>query len=448
MLPFLYEAASYKACFLASTLGSLMYQCLKLFWFQSGMKPLLTSNVTPQPGGNLGPQLLFIALSVVLGLLCGILAGSFVKAHHAMSMIVGAYRRKFPGRAFDIILLAFVAVAGTTLAHFRPLCRMGPGALVSTLFHTDFTELHGQELGYSGLSSLFLFYGLHVAVALSVAVPCGCVAPLLVLGATAGRLYGQCLPQNIVDFMAAAEPQGVPDTFGQLQTRLAIVGAAAMTAGVCHTMSIVVMVFELIAVPGLILPMSLATLTSMAYARKISLSIFDSILMIKKLPGLPTLNASHRAFLTVGSQMHTNLEDITLHLRSSAEDVARVFAAVKAEGEAGPRTVAIVRPVNSFLVLVGAIDTVHLPSLESAVAEKKTTGQSATPATRHTEHDVVKIGHELGILSTPVSITADLSLKDAYLRAQIRHHDSTMMVIHPDNTLVGMLTRHDLNKVQ
>merc|ERR1712078_666972 len=73
----------------------------------------------------------------------------------------------------------------------------------------------------------------------------------------------------------------------------AIIGAAAFTAAVCRTFSIVVAVFELLVVPSLILPLSFSTLASMSIANVVSPSIFDSIATFKGLPVLPVLCNPH-----------------------------------------------------------------------------------------------------------------------------------------------------------
>ena len=63
----------------------------------------------------------------------------------------------------------------------------------------------------------------------------------------------------------------------------AVVGAAAMAGAVTHTISTSVIVFELTGQIHHILPVMIAVLISNMIAQKISPSIYDSIIQLKKL---------------------------------------------------------------------------------------------------------------------------------------------------------------------
>lgn len=69
----------------------------------------------------------------------------------------------------------------------------------------------------------------------------------------------------------------------------ATVGAAAFSAGVTHTISVSVIIFEMTGQITHIVPIMIAVLISNAIAALLQPSIYDSIILIKKLPYLPDL---------------------------------------------------------------------------------------------------------------------------------------------------------------
>lgn len=69
----------------------------------------------------------------------------------------------------------------------------------------------------------------------------------------------------------------------------AVVGAAAFTGSVTHTVSVAVIVFEMTGQLTHIVPVMIAVLISNAIAALLQPSMYDSIILIKKLPYLPDL---------------------------------------------------------------------------------------------------------------------------------------------------------------
>ena len=69
----------------------------------------------------------------------------------------------------------------------------------------------------------------------------------------------------------------------------AIVGAAAFSAGVTHTVSICVVVSEMTGQIHHIIPILVAVLVSNAISTLLQPSLYESIIMIKKLPYLPSI---------------------------------------------------------------------------------------------------------------------------------------------------------------
>lgn len=73
-----------------------------------------------------------------------------------------------------------------------------------------------------------------------------------------------------------------------LHSRL-ILGAAALTGAVSHTVSTAVICFELTGQIAHILPMMVAVILANMVAQSLQPSLYDSIIQVKKLPYLPDL---------------------------------------------------------------------------------------------------------------------------------------------------------------
>uniref|UniRef100_A0A671KZ92 Uncharacterized protein n=1 Tax=Sinocyclocheilus anshuiensis TaxID=1608454 RepID=A0A671KZ92_9TELE len=96
--------------------------------------------------------------------------------------------------------------------------------------------------------------------------------------------------------MAAWFPEGI-NTDGIIYPIVpggyAVVGAAALSGAVTHTVSTAVIVFELTGQISHILPIMIAVILANAVAQSLQQSIYDSIIRIKKLPYLPELGWGH-----------------------------------------------------------------------------------------------------------------------------------------------------------
>lgn len=68
------------------------------------------------------------------------------------------------------------------------------------------------------------------SISISCPIPCGVFTPIFTCGATIGRFFG-----HMVDVIFGTEHVGV----------FAVVGAAALTSSVTHTISVAIIVFEL-----------------------------------------------------------------------------------------------------------------------------------------------------------------------------------------------------------
>ena len=108
--------------------------------------------------------------------------------------------------------------------------------------------------------------------------------PALKIGSGVGRLVGE--------FVAWTFPLGV--RYGNCMSPItpaayAIVGAAAFSGSVTHSISVAVVVFEITGQITLVVPVLVAVLVANAVASLLQPSMYESVIMIKKLPYLPDL---------------------------------------------------------------------------------------------------------------------------------------------------------------
>ncbi|KAG1681938.1 Chloride channel protein 2 [Nymphon striatum] len=138
-------------------------------------------------------------------------------------------------------------------------------------------------------------------ISMTLPVPAGVFIPVFKIGAAFGRLVGEC--------MAAWFPDGI--RVGGEVTKIlpggyAVVGAAALSGSVTHTISTSVIVFELTGQIAHIIPVMIAVLISNAIAQSLQPSIYDSIILIKRLPYLPDIVS------TSTGAYNTYVEDIMI----------------------------------------------------------------------------------------------------------------------------------------
>nr|CAH0108618.1 unnamed protein product [Daphnia galeata] len=146
-------------------------------------------------------------------------------------------------------------------------------------------------------SNIFVTLGIYMAttffltvLASTLPVPSGSLIPIFKIGAAFGRIIGEA--------MHLWFPEGI--RIGSIISPIlpggyAIVGAAAFSAGVTHSISICVVVSEMTGQIQHIIPVLVAVLVSNAISTLLQPSLYDSIIMIKKLPYLPGIISSSSA---------------------------------------------------------------------------------------------------------------------------------------------------------
>ncbi|KAM9127545.1 chloride channel protein 2 [Pangshura tecta] len=191
------------------------------------------------------------------------------------------------------------------------------------------------------------------ALATTIPVPCGTFMPVFVIGAAFGRLVGES--------MAAWFPDGIhadSNTYRIVPGGYAVVGAAALSGAVTHTVSTAVIVFELTGQISHILPVMIAVILANAVAQSLQPSLYDSIIRIKKLPYLPELGWGHQ------EKYNVRVEDIMVRdvqyvtLNSKYRNLQEVLYSTQL------KSLALVESAES-MILLGSIERAQVVALLS-----------------------------------------------------------------------------------
>ncbi|XP_067305231.1 chloride channel protein 1 isoform X3 [Pseudorasbora parva] len=247
----------------------------------------------------------------IIGISCGFLGAFFVYLNRqvvlimrrptALTRFLTKHRLIYPGAVTLIISsITFPPGFGQFMAG-----ELMPRECINSLFDNfTWTKIWGSPappgLGRSAawlhpqvsvFVILLLFFVMKFwmsAVSTTMPVPSGAFMPVFILGAAFGRLVGE--------IMATLFPNGIlfdGIVYQILPGGYAVIGAAAMTGAVTHTVSTAVICFELTGQISHILPMMVAVILANMVAQGLQPSLYDSIIQVKKLPYLPELGIGH-----------------------------------------------------------------------------------------------------------------------------------------------------------
>ncbi|CAH1972148.1 unnamed protein product [Acanthoscelides obtectus] len=147
---------------------------------------------------------------------------------------------------------------------------------------------------YVSLTCYIVFTFVFSIICSTIPVPSGSFIPVFKIGAAFGRIVGELMHMWFPTGMryGGTVAQIIPGGY-------ATVGAAAFSGAVTHTISVSVIVFEMTGQITHIIPIMIAVLISNAVASLLGPSLYDSIILIKKLPYLPDLLPSSSGMYNV-----------------------------------------------------------------------------------------------------------------------------------------------------
>ncbi|CAJ1066100.1 chloride channel protein 2c [Xyrichtys novacula] len=283
------------------------------------------------------------------------------------------------------------------------------------------------------------------ALATTIPVPCGAFMPVFVIGAAFGRLVGES--------MAAWFPDGIHSDgtiYPIVPGGYAVVGAAALSGAVTHTVSTAVIVFELTGQISHILPVMIAVILANAVAQSLQPSLYDSIIRIKKLPYLPELGWGHH------EKYNIRVEDIMVRdvryitLNCCYRDLHNVLLTGHL------KTLALVESAES-MILLGSIERAQLQSLlsqqlgrprrleyirERSIAEKKRMSVVSDPGSEDSSHRAsqevrFQISTEESTFS-PVRPVPQKPLKPALKRPSVVERPTEIPTSPQDNSGIAL----------
>ncbi|XP_004714051.1 chloride channel protein 1 [Echinops telfairi] len=251
----------------------------------------------------------------VIGICSGLLGAVFVYLHRqvmlgvrknkTLSQFLAKHRLLYPGIVtFVIASFTFPPGMGQFMAG-----ELMPREAISTLFDNNTWVKHTGDPKSLGQSAVWIHPKVNVViiillffvmkfwmsiVATTMPIPCGGFMPVFVLGAAFGRLVGE--------LMAMLFPDGIlfdGIIYKILPGGYAVIGAAALTGAVSHTVSTAVICFELTGQIAHILPMMVAVILANMVAQSLQPSLYDSIIQVKKLPYLPDLGWNQLSKFTI-----------------------------------------------------------------------------------------------------------------------------------------------------
>ncbi|KAF5285463.1 hypothetical protein FQA39_LY16637 [Lamprigera yunnana] len=212
------------------------------------------------------------------------------------------------------------------------------------------------ETPYSGvyvsLGGFIAFTFIFSIISSTIPVPSGSFIPVFKIGAALGRIVGELMHMWFASGMnyGGRVSQIVPGGY-------ATVGAAAFSGAVTHTISVSVIVFEMTGQITHIIPIMIAVLISNAIASLLFPSMYDSIILIKKLPYLPDFLPSSSRMYNICVEDFMMREVKYIYERMTYEQLKTILK----ENKRLKSFPLVDNPEN--MVLLGSIQRIHLIDL-------------------------------------------------------------------------------------
>uniref|UniRef100_A0A8C1QIG0 Chloride channel 2c n=1 Tax=Cyprinus carpio TaxID=7962 RepID=A0A8C1QIG0_CYPCA len=158
------------------------------------------------------------------------------------------------------------------------------------------------------------------ALSITLPIPCGSFVPIFVIGAAFGRLVGEGL--------ATLFPDGFNvdgHIYHIVPGAYAVIGAAALAAGVTHTISTGVIMMELTGQINYTLPILISVILANMVSQSLQPSIYDTAIRIKKLPYLPMLSWGHREKYNIYVEDFMKRDVRYITLNSTYRDMIKIL---------------------------------------------------------------------------------------------------------------------------
>jgi len=349
----------------------------------------------------------------------------------------------------DLCTVAVVVIVNTSLTEQLPLIagKTQP-QLLSSLFSkklsssTDSWALPGCSPEATICICLLSKWVLSV-LALALPTPTGVVAPTMIIGALIGRTFVALVPSSLQDMLLSTEGETITDDMrGAFAARFAIVGAAAFCAGIARAFSMAITVFEVLALPNSVLPLSCASLASIFVANEIGVpGFFDQILTNKGFHGVPAITSQKKSMLPVARVMRrVDHHSECLSHRASLSDMQRLLSNSPADTDSFPIVHHISGGVEALL-----IGTIAREGIQQILDMRQRWEREAVVDFLEPSqwlHEAQSGQHAL-MNRMPLHVSPTTEVKNVFLLLKVRSEENVVYVCSKGR-LLGVITRKEL----
>ncbi|KAL1260334.1 hypothetical protein QQF64_008161 [Cirrhinus molitorella] len=281
-----FVARNYWRGFLSATFGALIFRLLPV-WNRE--EETLMALYATKYRLDFPFDLRELPIFVAMGIVCGFGGAFFVYLYGKISLFV---KRQKAANSFlmkNCFLYSCFGLCADFNAHFSS------GFWAVHGWKADFDDHDHLAAWKHPQANVFIILSVFVvmkfwmsAISITLPIPCGSFVPIFVIGAAFGRLVGEGL--------ATLLPDGFNidgHIYHIVPGAYAVIGAAALTAGVTHTVSTAVIMMELTGHISYSLPILISVILANMVSQSIQPSIYDTVIRIKKLPYLPMLSWGH-----------------------------------------------------------------------------------------------------------------------------------------------------------
>eukprot|EP01087_Luapelamoeba_hula_P010179 TRINITY_DN2684_c0_g1_i3.p1 TRINITY_DN2684_c0_g1~~TRINITY_DN2684_c0_g1_i3.p1 ORF type:complete len:1307 (-),score=230.75 TRINITY_DN2684_c0_g1_i3:67-3987(-) len=313
-----YPVKNYYFCFVTSVMAAVYYT-----WMTGSLFTLQTD--IPK-NSWVYSEMLFFAL---LGLAAGLASAAFIRLVVIINYVIkwlGNQKQTTESNAYYYLMhvlshpwsfsaMVIMTTAIVTFPGITGFLSLRSTTGLRDLLHVgplDYKDAAADDWAsidvFFAIAMFFLTRFIFLAFSCILPVSCGLFYPLLAIGGALGRLFGEAL--------AKAYPEGLawfPQDSSHariLPAGYTVVGAAAFAGGATHTLSSAVVVYEVCGDLNYALPLLIATVVAVVVNRKFTLSIYDTLTKLRKLPYMPELPA-RAVDLTAEDIMETDYTMLT-----------------------------------------------------------------------------------------------------------------------------------------
>jgi len=273
--------------------GSLFFYVARLLHLSSGVDDvylkLLQTQFDPLPF-SIAEYASFVALGIVCGV-CGAFFITMTTWFWKLRQSIKILRR---GYYIPVLAVAFLTAAVSFPG--APFLNASNIEAISLLFSTGAITYVQNPLMH--LSVFVCAKSLLTCAALVLPIPSGVFTPSFIIGGGLGRFVGEFIKYYIFPNLSTA-------------AGFAVVGAAAFNTAVTRKISMAVIIFEITGQLTYLLPVMIATVTSIFVANLFNFGFYDKMIELKKLPFLGDIKHAKSKRKIASQVMRSNFEYVT-----------------------------------------------------------------------------------------------------------------------------------------